>query len=399
MTDINTFDLNAIRQGKTYPIRAHVAPGFEGFASAFLNNFRYDEDQGASACAFVDGVMVAEAWGGFRDAKQQTPWASDTLVCTMSVGKAIAAAAVHLLCERGELRLDDPIASYWPEFGQRGKEKILLRWVLDHRAGLPAIDDEDPPPGALFDWEWMTKHLAGQAPEFEPGTAAGYHILTQGFLLGEVVRRATGKTLAEFVHEEFGKKLNADFFFGVPASEITRCAEVVGMTDPRFTMFDRTLNHKGSLVGRGILNLLEGVDLNGTQYRTSEITSANGHGSARGLATIFSMLANAGVHNEQQIMGAQSIRNMNTVQHTLIESVQKRAYNQCSGALRTSYPATWFGPGANSFGHHGVGGSVGFSDPDKRVGFAYATSKFHSRGDTGTRSRRLIEAIYEAIEK
>ena len=395
---MHDIQLSVVRNGLRFPIQGQVAPGFEAFVQAFVANFRYDEDQGASAAAYVGGQRVAWLWGGYRDAALTRPWAEDTLVCTMSVGKAIAATGVHWLVEQGVLDLDRPVAHYWPEFGAAGKASVLLRWVLDHRAGVPALDVEAPP-GALYDWDWMTRQIARQAPEWPPGEVAAYHVLTQGFILGEVVRRAAGRTLAEVVRTELAGPLGADFHFGVGAQDLARCAEVLPMTEPRGTMFDREAHPRSGVLWRGALQLFGEHPFNTEAYRRAEITSANGHSHGLGLATLFGMLGNGGELGGRRLLSATTIARMASVQHTQVERAQGRPYRQGLGVLGTSYPATWFGPGERSFGHHGVGGSVGFADPERRLGFGYATAKFHSRGDTGTRSRRLAEAVYAALDE
>lgn len=387
-------------QGAGRPVRVEgkVAPGYEALAHAFLRNFQYDEEEGAGCAAYVEGQPVAELWGGTRDAARGLSWERDTLVCTMSAGKAVTATAIAMLSEQGVLDLDAPVAKYWPAFGANGKSGVLLRWVLDHRAGVPALARTDPPSGALYDWGWMTETLAAQAPEWEPGKAAGYHILTQGYILGEVVRRATGRTLAEVVRDELARPLQADFHFGVAEADLARCAQLRGMTQPRGTLFDRAAIARDSLLGRGMVNLLDGEDFNSVAWRRAEISSANGHCTAMGLARIYALLANGGELGGQRLLRESTIRRMAEVQHRLTERVMNRAYHQGLGVLRSTYPVTWFGPGVESFGHHGVGGSLGFADPQRRLGFAYATAKFHSRLDTGLRARRVIEALYDSLE-
>ena len=395
---LQAIERTAVRDGRSYPVGGLVAAGFEPLADAFTRNFSFDEEEGASCAAYVDGQLVAELWGGWRDRQGTRLWQRDTLVCTMSAGKAVAAAAVALLVEQGALDLDAPVAKYWPAFGANGKSGVLLRWVLDHRAGVPALTRTDPPAGALFDWEWMVSTLATQAPEWTPGDAAGYHILTQGYILGEVVRRAAGTSLAQLVREVFAQPLAADFHFGVNPADLARCADILPMTEPRGTLFDRQAVPRESLLGRGMVNLLEGQDFNSVAWRSAEISSANGHCTAAGMARIYAMLAAGGELGGRRVMQGATIKRMSEVQHNWVERVMNRPYQQGLGVLRSTYPITWFGPGANSFGHHGVGGSIGFADPDRRIGFAYATAKFHSRLDTGLRSRRVAEALYGCLD-
>jgi CubicO group peptidase (beta-lactamase class C family) len=175
-----------------------------------------DADVGASAAVFVDGEPVADLWGGYKDAKRTEPWEQDTITNVWSTTKTMVALSALILADRGDLDLDAPVARYWPEFAAAGKERVLVRHLLSHTAGLPEFD----PPVAvadLYDWRGATTRLARQAPRWEPGTLAGYHSVTQGFLVGEVVRRITGQSLATFFAEHIAKPLGADFHLTMPA--------------------------------------------------------------------------------------------------------------------------------------------------------------------------------------
>lgn len=181
-------------------------------------------DAGASVAVFVDGEPVVDVWGGFADADRTMPWQRDTIAGVWSVTKTMTALSALILADRGELDLDAPVARYWPEFAAKGKDRVLVRHLLSHTAGLP---DWDGTVEELYDWPSATARLAGLAPQWEPGTAAGYHSLTQGYLVGEVVRRITGRSVGEFFADEVAGPLGADFHMGLTAEHDHRVALAV----------------------------------------------------------------------------------------------------------------------------------------------------------------------------
>jgi CubicO group peptidase (beta-lactamase class C family) len=200
-------------------------PRFEAVREALAASLD-GKDVGASAAVFVDGQPVADLWGGYIDADRTQPWQQDTIVNVWSTTKPMAALCVLILADRGEVDLDAPLARYWPEFAHAGKESVLVRHVLSHMAGLPTWDEPMTVDG-LYDWTTATARLAAQPTRWEPGTAAGYHAVTQGYLLGELVRRVTGRGLGEFFAEEVAGPLGADFHIGLPERHDHRVAPVI----------------------------------------------------------------------------------------------------------------------------------------------------------------------------
>ena len=186
---------------------------FSAVEAAFRENFATRGEVGASAAVYVGGKLVVDLWGGYADAARSRPWERDTIVNVYSTTKGMTAICAHRLIDQGKLNIDDPVARYWPEFAQAGKGDLPVRYLLSHRAGLPAVR-APLPPEAMFDWETMTNALAAQEPWWEPGTQHGYYAITYGFLLGEVVRRITGKTLGAYFREEVAEPLGVDFHIG-----------------------------------------------------------------------------------------------------------------------------------------------------------------------------------------
>jgi len=380
------------------PLTGTFEPNYERVVNAFMANYREQDEVGSGLNIVRDGESVVDIWGGWRDGAQTREWQRDTLVCVMSVSKGIAALAFNMLIDRGLVDVDLPVAHYWPEFGENGKQHLPVRYLLDHRSGLPVIT-EPLWPGAIFDREAMVKALAAQAPLWEPGTTAAYQVTTQGYMLGEIMRRVTGKSLPAFVQQEIAGPLDADFLLGgLSLRDQLRCAEVLPNLDAKLLAAKE--GEKESLRARTMLQYPTEswpIVLNSQPWRESEIASGNGHGTACAIARIYGVFAGGGEAMGRRFMRAASIENMITEQHYRIEIVQDRHYHQGLGILLNSPDAVYMGPNPRSFGHHGVGGSIGFADPDAHIGFSYVVNRFHAVGTNGPRARRLIDALYESL--
>jgi CubicO group peptidase (beta-lactamase class C family) len=365
---------------------------------AFQENYRAEDEVGSAVCVVQDGRTVIDLWGGWKDAARRDPWQHDTIVCMMSVGKGITGMTFSLLLDRGLVSADAPVARYWPEFAQAGKETLPVRYILDHRAGLPII--EDPLwPGAIYDHDAICRALAAQAPLWEPGTIAAYHIHTQGFLMGEIIRRVTGKTVGTVLREEIAMPLDADYQIGglTPRDE-ARCAEVQPNMEAR--LFAAREAEATSLRGKVFVqNPAEPwpVTLQSHPWRVHEIASGNGHGNARGVARIYGAFARGGELGGVRLVSPATVEQIRTEQHNITEVMQERPYHQGLGVLLNTPAAVYMGPNPRAFGHHGIGGSLGFADPEKRIGFSYAVNRMHAVGTNGPRAARLIDALYQAL--
>jgi CubicO group peptidase (beta-lactamase class C family) len=279
------------------PVDGHCEPGFEPLRRALADILAAGAEVGAALAVYVDKHLVVDVWAGHMDAARTRPWRSDTIVNLYSVGKAVTAVCALRLVDAGALDLDAPIARYWLEFAQAGKARILVRHALAHQAGLPAVARRLPS-GAEVQWDVMTEALAAQAPWWEPGTAHGYHVNTHGFLLGEVVRRVTGRTLGTYLREEIGAPGGIDFFVGFGPELDPRCAEMVPprpspeteelqrrlSVDPDTVtglalMLRNTYLNPPGLSGRGVVNT--------RAWRAAELPSTNGHGHARAVARLY----------------------------------------------------------------------------------------------------------------
>jgi len=367
----------------SYPVEGYVDPPFLPLVDAFCANFAAGIELGASVAVVRDGKVVADLWGGYADASRQRRWRHDTIVNMMSVSKGVSAICIFLLVERGLLDPQRPVADYWPEFAVNGKAEITLAQVLDHRAGLPWVTGAQR--GDAYDQDRIAAAIARQAPLFPPGDAPAYHVLTQGYILAEVVRRVTGKTLGSFYRDEIAAPLHIDYTIGLREVELPPQAGILkALLDP------------DSPEGVYWAQLAEGERFNSTAFRTAEIPSANGHGNARAVARLYGMLANGGELDGIRIMRPETIDQLRAERHNLQDRIRPRHYHQASGVVRNSPPVAYMGPNPGAFGHQGAGGAIGFGDPENGIGFAYGMN-YYSPGGEAERRAPLVDAAYAAL--
>ena len=383
-------------------VGGHVEPGFEGVRDAFANNFAEHGEVGATYAFYVDGTRVVDLWGGERP-DRGVPYDGDTLQIVFSSTKGAAAACAHLLAQRGRLDLDAPVVTYWPEFGQAGKDHIPVRWLLSHQAGLPTIDAELSREEALA-WEPVIHALEVQKPYWEPGTAHGYHALTYGYLVGEVVRRVDGRTLGTFFREELAEPLGLDFWIGLPEEYEPRVAPMIPMGAGDGASLEdllgadslmvRALNLNGALAGDLASNA------NQRDFRAAELPAANGVANARSLARLYAALI-GGVDGgpPEAMLDAEQIGVARALQTSGLDQVLSLPGFDVESTIALGFwAASPFAPmgGRHAFGHYGAGGSVGFADPEHRVAGGYVMSKMDMGVSGDPRSGALIRASYEA---
>jgi CubicO group peptidase (beta-lactamase class C family) len=382
-------------------IDGHCEPHFTAVREQFFANFTERGDVGAAVCVYLDGVRVVDCWGGHADAARTRPFGPDTIVSVASTTKGMVALCAHMLAERGKLDLDAPVARYWPDFAAAGKQDIPVRWLLSHRAGLPAIR-RTLPAAALFDWTAMTAALAETAPWWTPGERHGYHAVTYGHLVGEVIRRVDGRTVGAFLRDEVTGPLRADFFIGVREEADGRAAEVLPPPPPgEPTIWDTLLADPESVSGRTFLNPPRPLGLVNTRaWRAAEIPGANGHTSARGVARIYAALARGGELEGVRLLAPGTIEGAIVEQSRGRDAVLTLPTRFATGFM-LGMPGGIFncGPGRRTFGHPGHGGSIGFADPDARVGFGYVTNQYVTSTATHPDRRvpSLVDAVYAAL--
>ncbi|MDO8290142.1 MAG: serine hydrolase domain-containing protein [Parvibaculum sp.] len=380
------------------PIDGFCDPRFAPVRAAFIDNFKTHNEPGAAVTVMLHGETMVDIWGGWRDAAREVPWAETTLVNFFSVGKPLAALCLLRLVERGLASLDDPVARFWPEFAAHGKDKITLRHILSHQAGLPAIA-APLPPDAMLNWPQMIAAIEAQVPWWEPGKAHGYHVNTFGFLVGEVVRRLTGKSIGRYFHDEISLPLGLDIFFGVPVSEHNRIAdflwpdnampgaEPAGLTRSQSMRWNTYWNPAG-VSGAGYVNA--------ARWRSAEIPSTNGHGTARSVARLYAALARGGTLEGIEIIGTRMLTEAITEQSAGMDMILERDTRFGLG-FQLPRPERPLGPNAGAFGHFGAGGSLGFCDPDTGISFAYVTNDMGPRWQN-PRNAALMDATFSSLK-
>jgi len=383
-------------RGHTFQMNGYFEPEYQPVVDAFLENFRVEDEIGAGCSVIVAGKTVVDIWGGWRNGAMDDAWDEASTVCMMSVAKGITAICFNMLMDRGLVSPNDPVIKYWPEYGQNGKESTLIRHFLDHTAAVPVLTTNPLWQGAMFDREAIVHALEEQEPLWEIGTKAAYHVHHQGFLLGEVMRRITGMTVGPFLRQEVTTPLQAEYYIGGMTEEEQRhVAEVMpNMEAKLFAAKDGA--DQSSLRA---LAFKQNPDepwaetMNKKEWREVEVASGSGHGNARGVARIYGCVVN-GELDGVTLMSRDGLETMITEQHNQTEGLQERPYHQALGVLLNTPEAVYMGPNMRSFGHHGIGGSIGFGDPDAKIGFSYCCNKMHAVGTNGPRAARLIDALY-----
>jgi CubicO group peptidase (beta-lactamase class C family) len=348
---------------------------------------------------------VIDLWGGHADAAKTRPWNADTIVNLYSIGKAVSAVCALHLVDSGLLDLDAPVARYWPEFAQAGKSQVPVRFVLTHQIGLPAIAAALPG-GSALQWDVMTEALAAQAPWWTPGERHGYHVNTQGFLLGEVIRRITGKTIGAYLRDEISGPAGIDFFWGVGPELDARCADIVpSLPSPEGDELRRELSvDPATLSGLALMRVnayrnppeISGIyGVNTRLWRAAEVPSTNGHGNARAVARFYSALAGDGTLDGVRILSPEIIA-MAIEEQVYAEDVVLRRPTRFGLGFQLTQPERRLGRCPRAFGHFGAGGSLGFADPDARVAFGYAMNQGRG-GWQHKHVRHLIDLVYARL--
>nr|WP_229698273.1 serine hydrolase domain-containing protein [Wenjunlia tyrosinilytica] len=358
---------------------------FSGLRELFAKNLESGADIGASVAVYLDGEPVVDLWGGHLDVQRTRPWERDTITNVWSTTKTMTALAALVLADRGDLDLDAPVYRYWPEFAAAGKESVKVRHLLSHTAGLPNWEKRISV-ADLYDWDKVTSLLARQAPAWEPGTRSGYHALTFGYLVGEVVRRVTGRTLGTFFAEELARPLGADFHIGLPPEDDHRVAPVIS-PGGRF----------GGWLARRLGKTVMGAEQSWTpEWRRAEIPAANGHGNARSVAAVQSVLACAGEARGVRLLseaGCNRVFEEQSNGKDLVLGMPIRfGIGYALNPLDLPYPVN---PRVCFWG--GWGGSFVNVDVDARMTVAYVMNRMSGGTMGDERALGLIVAAYTAL--
>lgn len=373
-------------------VTGHVAPGFEAVRAAFAENFTERGEVGASVCVTVHDAVVVDLAGGWADADRTRPFGADTLVDVYSAGKAVVATLLLRQVDAGVVDLDTPVVELWPEFAVGGKERATVRHALTHRAAVPAIvpilDDAD-----VVDWETMTAALAATPAWWVPGERHAYHVNAFGHLVGELVRRCTGRSPGQELRR-VAEEIGADVWFGLPAAEHQRCADVIWAAPtptgrPSFDGLegDARMYALAHFNPPGYSSI--GV-VNTAAWRSAEVPATNGHATARGLARFYAALL-----TPDRVLSAPMLADASRPQSVGPCPILGEEVAFGLGFTPTSARRP-LGPNPGAFGHFGTGGALGFADPVAGVAFGYAMNHVIPRWQS-TRNRALITALYDAL--
>ena len=372
-------------------VHGYTHPRFDAVRVAFAANFAEGGDIGASFAATLEGETVVDLWAGHADAERTRPWEKDTIVNVYSTTKTMCALTALLLADRGELDFAQKVAHYWPEFAAAGKADVTVAQLMSHSAGLSGFK-EKVTKSDMYDWDKVTRLLAAQEPFWAPGTAPGYHAITQGFLVGEVIRRITGRTPGNVFRTEIAEPLGADFHIGLDASQDHRVADLIppppgdGIAD----MSDRPLTANMSTNPA-----MSPLETRTRAWRGAEIPAANGHGNARSVALVQTIVANGGVANGTQLVSAAGVRRALESQIKGDDKVLAipvhfgLGYGLSGGQLPL--------PNTESCFWGGYGGSLVINDLKAQTTFAYAMNMMAGTTTGDMRAFNLGVAMWTAL--
>ncbi|WIX78037.1 serine hydrolase domain-containing protein [Amycolatopsis carbonis] len=379
------------------PLHGTCAPGFEPVQAAFVENISERDELGAAFAVTHRGEVVVDLWAGWADPLRTTPWRPDTLTNVWSTTKGMAAICAHQLADAGELDLDAPVARYWPEFAAAGKQDLPVRWLLSHRSGVVGIGLAHPVKvEQLYDWDHITGLLAEQEPLFPPGSASGYHALSYGFLVGEVVRRVARQGIDAFFAEHVASPLEADFSLGVGETDLGRCSTLVEpvLTPEMATALTEAFANAGPVALAAMANpRVEGHHANDPAWRRAVLPALNGHGTAKALAIIYGALADG----SERLISAGALARAREGQGTSVDLVAG-VPNEWALGFYLGSTARGFGPNPAAFGHDGLGGSSGGADPEAGVGFGYVMNRMGPLLRDDPRKMALVNATFACLE-
>ncbi|RII14998.1 Esterase EstB [Streptomyces sp. YIM 130001] len=384
-------------------VQGTVAPGFEPVRDAFVRNFETLGERGAAVAVHRDGRKVVDLWGGVRDVDGERPWEPDTAQIVRSATKGVAAAVPLILHQRGGLDLDAPVGAYWPEFKANGKERTLVRHLLTHRAGVPALDR----PLTVDELARGPEAVAAQAPAWEPGTDHGYHAQTFSWLVGELVRRVTGRTLGHWIDQEIAGRLGLDLWLGLPDARAGQVGRV-GPVEPPTGSSALRLRPKRNVaeayadpqsLTRRTFGSLAAPDENAPAYRAAELPASNGIATARALSGFYASLI-GDVEREdgswaRPLFAPATVTLARTEESAGPDRVLVVNTRFGLGYMLHGPASPLLGPG--SFGHPGRGGPLGFADPESRVAFGYVTNGLHKGVTADPRAQALLRALKSAL--
>ncbi|MCZ8149309.1 MAG: serine hydrolase domain-containing protein [Novosphingobium sp.] len=370
-------------------IKGTVAPGFERVREAFATNFAERGDIGAAFALVIDGELAVDLHGGLADPTSGRAWSDDTLANVWSTTKGVTAACFAMLADRGGIDYAAPVSCYWPEFAAAGKQDVTVAMLLSHQGGLcgfrdPAVLDD------FYDAEAAAARLAAAEPFWEPGTQSGYHAITIGFLATALFRRAEGRSIRQFVHDEFEP---LDIHIGLPPTRMASAATMIA--PPELSSTDLAVEYTPAQLAALANPMIDPLAPNTSAWRAAEIPSANGFATARGLARLYGALADEGRLDGRRLVSGEVLAAATAEQISGIDAVLGIQASWGCGFLRNTDGV--YGPNDRAFGHSGWGGSFAFADPERRIGMAYTMNRMGTDLMGDPRNVALIDAVYAAL--
>lgn len=387
-----------------YPrVTGTCSPPFERVRDAFEANFRERGEVGAAVAVWVDGDLAVNLWGGTANITTRRQWQPHTLASIFSGSKALTSTCIHLLADRGEIDLHSPVAEYWPEFAQAGKRDITVATVMGHRSGVIGPRTRLTPNETL-DWDAVCAQIARAEPWWEPGTAQGYHMVSFGFIMGEIVRRVTGRTLGEYLRREIAEPLGIDVHIGLAESEHDRCADMVNKPHIRAVLasggapgYPTSIDEHPMAAFSVAMGFIPDDELGSTdiaKWRTAEFPATNAHVTALGLATFYNALAHGKVLSYDHMEKCRT--SQGGFDTDLVLGARVADHGWGLGYMLNQRGVN--GPNTRTFGHGGSGGSFGFVDLEHRIGYAYVMNKFDAtKCNADPRSVALSNEVYSAL--
>ncbi|QBD80842.1 class A beta-lactamase-related serine hydrolase [Ktedonosporobacter rubrisoli] len=389
----------------TVSLQGNVEPRFTSVRDEFQSLFEQGHEVGAALCVYQHGKPVLDLWAGLANQQAGVPWQHDTLSWLASASKGMVAASALLLVERGLLDLDAPVSRYWPEFAAEGKAAIPVRWLLSHRSGVAALDKPISYEDEIA-YTPIIEAIAAQRPWWKPGTAHGYHALTIGWAISEVIRRITGLTIGQFFAQEIAAPLGLELYIGLPEALTGRVASVVvptqeemarGLTDPALAAFSQAMVDPGSLLYKATFaaTTLTFEDVNNPQYYAAEDPAGGGLGTATSLARLYATLI--GEVDGTRLLRPELVEQARNVESSGLDQVL-RIYTLYGLGFMLPGSGLWPDFGARAFGHAGSTGALGFADPEHALAFGYVTNKMTGLVEgNDERTTSLIRSLYSCL--
>ncbi len=387
-------------------IKGYCHESFQDVAEIFAQNFKKYEEIGSAICVVIDGEVTVDLYAGYKNELKTDEWSKETLSVAFSSTKAALALCAHILIDRGELNTKEKVNTYWPEYGKKGKENTTVEMILNHSAGLPALKTKVRE-GGFLDWEYMVRLLEDEEPFWIPGTKTGYHMMTTGWLIGEIIRRVSGKSLGQFFSDEISKPLNLDYWIGLPESKDERVAKVTpyrsSPSDKPSGFADAFRTNPASIQRLSLTNT-GGYDYNAKETYRSELGSVGGITNAKSLANMLAPLA----QNNEKLLSKNSVKRLSKsyvisdIDYMLLLPTNFSEGFMLNMDNRNIFEGEGgsFMIGPNAFGHVGYGGSsITFADPDCKMSFGYLVNKLGGEYLISERGQNLINASYKCIKK